>query len=144
MAPDPRPLPPPPDTDGSLIARLRADLTAARYSVTHLADVLGPVAVAALDREEPLPARLAARASDDPAAVLTLLFALGEPVARSQVDRALPSLGADGATHLGLVRSAGTGRTDEVRSEEHTSNSSHVAISYAVFCLKKKIRLNNS
>src|SRR5690625_5753914 len=26
------------------------------------------------------------------------------------------------------------------RSEEHTSNSSHVAISYAVFCLKKKIR----
>src|SRR5690625_761768 len=25
-----------------------------------------------------------------------------------------------------------------IRSEEHTSNSSHVAISYAVFCLKKK------
>src|SRR5439155_2728448 len=27
---------------------------------------------------------------------------------------------------------------DRMRSEEHTSNSSHVAISYAVFCLKKK------
>src|SRR5690625_5750632 len=26
----------------------------------------------------------------------------------------------------------------ENRSEEHTSNSSHVAISYAVFCMKKK------
>src|SRR5690625_5837240 len=26
------------------------------------------------------------------------------------------------------------------RSEEHTLNSSHVAISYAVFCLKKKTR----
>src|SRR5699024_12332932 len=25
------------------------------------------------------------------------------------------------------------------RSEEHTSNSSHVSISYSVFCLKKKI-----
>src|SRR5207249_8149537 len=25
-----------------------------------------------------------------------------------------------------------------IRSEEHTSNSSHVSISYAVFCLKKK------
>ena len=25
-----------------------------------------------------------------------------------------------------------------VRSEEHTSNSSHITISYAVFCLKKK------
>src|SRR5690625_7106085 len=29
-------------------------------------------------------------------------------------------------------------RLDRLRSEEHTSNSSHVAISYAVFCLKKK------
>src|SRR3989442_10094274 len=28
--------------------------------------------------------------------------------------------------------------TDAGRSEEHTSNSSHVRISYAVFCLKKK------
>src|SRR5439155_21370348 len=27
---------------------------------------------------------------------------------------------------------------DGARSEEHTLNSSHVAISYAVFCLKKK------
>src|SRR5690625_5561311 len=27
---------------------------------------------------------------------------------------------------------------DNHRSEEHTLNSSHVAISYAVFCLKKK------
>src|SRR5699024_11813422 len=29
--------------------------------------------------------------------------------------------------------------TIEPRSEEHTLNSSHVSISYAVFCLKKKI-----
>src|SRR5690554_7684824 len=29
------------------------------------------------------------------------------------------------------------------RSEEHTSNSSHVRISYAVFCLKKKKKNNN-
>src|SRR5436305_11259897 len=28
-------------------------------------------------------------------------------------------------------------RLDEARSEEHTLNSSHVRISYAVFCLKK-------
>src|SRR5688500_19842838 len=26
----------------------------------------------------------------------------------------------------------------QIRSEEHTSNSSHLVISYAVFCLKKK------
>src|SRR5256885_10717808 len=29
-------------------------------------------------------------------------------------------------------------RDRPVRSEEHTSNSSHLVISYAVFCLKKK------
>src|SRR5690625_2800949 len=33
--------------------------------------------------------------------------------------------------------------TEQTRSEEHTSNSSHVAISYAVFCLKKKIKNKN-
>src|SRR5690625_6392682 len=30
------------------------------------------------------------------------------------------------------------GSTDQMRSEEHTSELRHVAISYAVFCLKKK------
>src|SRR6266498_4355150 len=32
----------------------------------------------------------------------------------------------------------GRRRASAARSEEHTSNSSHVRISYAVFCLKKK------
>src|SRR3712207_7883710 len=32
----------------------------------------------------------------------------------------------------------GTTVDEQVRSEEHTSNSSHANISYAVFCLKKK------
>src|SRR5699024_1350328 len=32
----------------------------------------------------------------------------------------------------------------ETRSEEHTSESSHVSISYAVFCLKKKKTKKNS
>ena len=30
------------------------------------------------------------------------------------------------------------------RSEEHTSESSHTVISYAVFCLKKKNKINSS
>src|SRR5207253_10963523 len=33
---------------------------------------------------------------------------------------------------------AGQEQCARLRSEEHTSESSHVAISYAVFCLKKK------
>src|SRR3712207_8946339 len=32
----------------------------------------------------------------------------------------------------------GWASTEKIRSEEHTSNSSHANISYAVFCLKKK------
>src|SRR5689334_24078934 len=31
---------------------------------------------------------------------------------------------------------------DFMRSEEHTSDSSHSSISYAVFCLKKKTKTN--
>src|SRR5438309_5575595 len=34
--------------------------------------------------------------------------------------------------------------TCTVRSEEHTSNSSHSSISYAVFCLKKKTQANTT
>src|SRR5438876_2625964 len=45
--------------------------------------------------------------------------------------------------HTGQAESAGRaslGRIGplRIRSEEHTSNSSHPSISYAVFCLKKK------
>src|SRR5690554_8089373 len=42
----------------------------------------------------------------------------------------------------GIGYTQGVGLTYEVefRSEEHTLNSSHVRISYAVFCLKKKRR----
>src|SRR2546430_12490163 len=40
------------------------------------------------------------------------------------------------AALFGLVAIRATG----TRSEEHTSNSSHSQISYAVFCLKKKKR----
>src|SRR5690606_40016303 len=38
----------------------------------------------------------------------------------------------------GRHRGGGSDGGDD-RSEEHTSNSSHVKISYAVFCLKKEI-----
>src|SRR5438067_5956880 len=35
------------------------------------------------------------------------------------------------------------GEAKGARSEEHTSESSHVSISYAVFCLKKKKKKDN-
>lgn len=89
--------------DLALIDRLRADLEEAGYDVEHLADVLGPMAVAALDRENGLPAVLAARASDDPAATLARLLTLGDPVPVGLAEAALPTLGLAGAARLGLV-----------------------------------------
>src|SRR5690554_7196475 len=42
---------------------------------------------------------------------------------------------------LGAIKGVGGGPVDAIRSEEHTRlNSSHVRISYAVFCLKKKTK----
>ena len=39
---------------------------------------------------------------------------------------------------LGLPALRVNGLHSQERSEEHTSDSSHITISYAVFCLKKK------
>src|SRR5256886_7193733 len=41
---------------------------------------------------------------------------------------------------LGAVNSPGSVLWEQGRSEEHSLNSSHSQISYAVFCLKKKDR----
>src|SRR5690349_24010741 len=46
-------------------------------------------------------------------------------------------LAAIASTNEG-VRRSGVSQIASRRSEEHTLNSSHVEISYAVFCLKKK------
>lgn len=96
-----------PAADAELVARLRADLRAAAFTVERLAEVLGPVAGAALAREQVVPAELATRGSRDPAAVLVRLFTLGDPVESALVDLALPTLGAAGAERLGLGRFEG-------------------------------------
>jgi SAM-dependent methyltransferase len=94
-----------PDT----IARLRADLTAADYTVPHLERLWGPDAAAALARGHRVPARRAldVLADFDAAAVLARVFVLGLTVARDDFARALPQLGMDGATELGLVGASG-------------------------------------
>src|SRR5438445_4414480 len=53
----------------------------------------------------------------------------------------------EGARIVGMGRLpeiAGAGFRQGHRSEEHTSNSSHANISYAVFCLKKKKENNTA
>ena len=93
----------PPQALPDQVAALRADLRTARYTVEATESLLGPVALAALRRENPIPARRALAAQSDPAAVLFRLFVLGDVVPYSLVRAVLPALGADGALQLGLV-----------------------------------------
>ncbi|WP_046530737.1 DUF7059 domain-containing protein [Cellulomonas sp. FA1] len=112
--------PPAPVVVPELVAALRADITAAAYTVEHVEDLLGPVAAGALDRGEALPAlratEPAAPTGGDPAAVLTRCFVLGVPVPVRALGAALPGVGVEGAALLGLVDAAGRGPDDEVRA----------------------------
>ncbi len=100
-------VPPPPRADRALLGALHADLEHAAYTVDGVRAVLGPVAEAALHREQALPADLTTRNNRDPAAVLVRCFALGMPVGTADLDRALPSLETDGAAALGIVEASG-------------------------------------
>jgi methylase of polypeptide subunit release factors len=109
--------PPPPVVEAGFIARLRVDLLAARFTVDGVAERLGPLAFAALHREQPVPALLATAPAphlSDPAVptpdscgTLIRLFTLGQPVSRAALDTALPTLRSDGARSLRLVRGDG-------------------------------------
>lgn len=107
------PSPPPPTLDPGGAADLRADLDESGYTVEGVADLLGPVASAALHREQRLPADLATRGSTDPAALLLRLFVLGLPVPAGHLDRALPRTGTAGLAAAGAVAPV-PGRPGEV------------------------------
>jgi len=96
-----------PVVDRVLLAALRADLTAADFTVDAVATRLGSVAVAALRREQALPAELATRGRRDPLSVLVRLLTLGRPVGVGEVDTALPTLGTNGLLRLGLATREG-------------------------------------
>lgn len=98
---------------GPLLDALRDDL--APFTVDAVEESLGPVAAAALHREQAVPAL---RATDpaDPLGALVRLFLLGAGAPRASVDAALPRVGCDGAERLGLVVAAGAGPDDEVRA----------------------------
>ncbi len=89
------------------IDRLRADLTAANFTVDALTDLWGADAAAALHRGQRVPA-LRALASPSPLATLAQVFVLSLPVTAEQLAAALPTLGVDGAVELGLVTPEGS------------------------------------
>ena len=114
-----------PRLDENLIARLRADLAAADFTVTGVTDALGPMASAALLREQPLPARRVAGASTAPVATLIRLFTLGDPVDLAEVERALPTLRTSGAVALGLVHEEGDGVVARVDVRPYAADDRH-------------------
>lgn len=89
--------------DGDLIAKLRADLGRAGWSVDGVADLLSPMALAAMERDQLTPAALELEENEAPASVLTRLFVLAQPVAAPLVGQTLPTLGVVGAVELGLL-----------------------------------------
>ncbi|GAB3073023.1 PqqD family peptide modification chaperone [Pedococcus soli] len=101
--------PPPTATDPALVAALRTDLAAAAYTVEGVSDLLGPLAGAALAREQVLPAQRVTADAGTPLATLVRLFGLGDAVDTDDVAAALPTLGLQGAQSLGLVRDQGPG-----------------------------------
>lgn len=86
----------------ALVDRLRADLTAARYTVDALGALWGSEADAALERANRLPALRALAGDESPRATLATLFVLGMPVAVAAAEAAFPTVTLAGAQELGL------------------------------------------
>jgi methylase of polypeptide subunit release factors len=103
-----------PAADPALLAELRADLDG--WTVDAVAEIVGPVAHAALGREQVVPVLRATAGRAEPAAVLLRLFVLGQEITRAALDRALPRTGTAGARRLGLADAAGEAPDDAVRA----------------------------
>jgi len=94
----------------ALLASLAADLRRLDYTLDGVARLLGPAASAALNRDQIIPALLAAeRALQEdnrlaPLAAVVRLWLLAEPQERGTLDAALPETGVDGLLELGLVQ----------------------------------------
>lgn len=96
-----------------MLGRLQTDLQSADFTVEALESLWGADATSALHRGERVPARRVLEArrrgheASDPLGALAQLFILGLPVGRDALATALPALGVEGASELGLVADEG-------------------------------------
>ncbi|HKU02226.1 MAG TPA: methyltransferase, partial [Arthrobacter sp.] len=94
----------------ALLSALAADLRRLDYTLDGVAQLLGPEASAALNRDQIIPAVLAVEQAvrADPGtallAAVVRLWLLAEPQERETLDAALPGTGAGGLLELGLVQ----------------------------------------
>ena len=111
----------------ALLAALAADLRRLDYTLDGVAKLLGAAAYTALNRDQIIPALLAAgeaakrdRAAAALAAVVSL-WLLAEPQEKETLDAALPTIRAEGLLELGLVESVpGDGTEQEAGAEPGT------------------------
>ncbi|MBF4562577.1 methyltransferase [Microbacterium sp. VKM Ac-2870] len=90
--------------DSVIVADLRRDLTSAGYTADAVREVWGPIADDAVGHGLHGPALAALAGRDDAPATLARLFFLGVATPREHVDRALPTVGADGLVAIGIAR----------------------------------------
>lgn len=103
-----------PEPDALLCRALADDLRAAGFASAALREAWGAQADDALARGLRRPATRALGDRGDALAVLGRLWGLGLPVARGDVESALPALRVDGAVALGLIEVSGDAVTPAV------------------------------
>lgn len=92
-----------------LLSALAADLRRVDYTLDGVANLLGPSAYSALNRDQIIPASLAVervlQGNDGPGALATVvrLWLLAEPQPQEAINEALPAVRAEGLQELGLV-----------------------------------------
>lgn len=89
--------------DKELVACLRADLSAAQYTVDAVTERLGTVAAGALFRDDATPARHVLAGAHDALAILIRFFTLGDERPAGDLERVCPETGVAGLQRLGLM-----------------------------------------
>lgn len=103
LAPARSATPPPRFTQAGQPSALREDLLRSAYTADAVAELLGPVAAAALARDQRLPARRRLAGVSGPLATLVRLFSLGDEVSAADAAQAFAGVTLAAAEEVGLV-----------------------------------------
>lgn len=97
---------PAPLADRGAISALHQDFVSAGYTTDNVAQLLGPTAIAALDRQQPIPARrslMTPLSEGNRLAGLISCFMLGDPISPDLARAIFATLTLDGAKKLNLI-----------------------------------------